>query len=98
FLLSCLLVAPLRNVPIIDDWTYAWSVENLLKTGRLVVLDWSAHYPIFQVLWSSPWALLFGCSFGVLRLTTVALAVVGCMALYLTWRELDFDRERSLLG
>ena len=98
FFLSCFLVAPLRNVPIIDDWTYAWSVEHLLKTGRLAVLDWSAHYPIFQVLWSSPWALLFGFSFGVLRLSTVAVAALGCIAFYLTLRELDLSREYSLLG
>lgn len=98
FALSCLLVSPLRNVPVIDDWTYAWSVENLIRTGRLAVLDWSAHYPIFQTLWSSPWALLFGFSFGVLRLSMVVLAALGCAALYLTLRELELDRERSLLG
>ena len=25
------LLAPLRDSPFIDDWTYAWSVENLLN-------------------------------------------------------------------
>src|SRR5256885_1068756 len=98
FIISCWLVAPLRNVPLIDDWAYAWSVEQLLKTGRLAVLDWSAQYPIFQTLWAAPWALLFGFSFGVLRLSTVVLAGFGCLALYLTLRELGLDRQRSLLG
>lgn len=98
FIISCLLVSPLRNVPLIDDWTYAWSVEHLLKTGHLAVLDWSAQYPIFQTLWGAPWALLFGFSFGVLRLSTVVLAIFGCGALYLTLRELGLNRERSLLG
>ncbi len=98
FLISCLLVSPLRNVPLIDDWTYAWSVEHLLKTGRLAVLDWSAQYPIFQTLWGTLWALLFGFSFGVLRLSTVVLAMLGCAALYLALRELGLGRERSLLG
>src|SRR5262245_31922451 len=83
FAFSCLLVSPLRDVPIVDDWTYAWSVEQLLKTGRLAVLDWSAHYPIFQVLWGVLFSALFGFSFGILRLSTVLLAIFGCAALYL---------------
>ena len=40
--------------PVIDDWTYAWSVEHLLATGRLQVLDWSIHYPLAQILWAAP--------------------------------------------
>jgi 4-amino-4-deoxy-L-arabinose transferase-like glycosyltransferase len=98
FALACLLVSPLQNVGVIDDWTYAWSVEHFLKTGHLAVLDWSAHYPIFQTLWGSLFALPFGISFGVLRVSTIILAVVGCMAFYLTLRELEFDRWRSSLG
>jgi 4-amino-4-deoxy-L-arabinose transferase-like glycosyltransferase len=98
FIFSGLLVSPLRNVPLIDDWTYVWSVENLIKTGRLAMLDWNGHYPILQILLGSLFSLLFGFSFGVLRVLTVLLAIVGCMALYLTLRELDLDRERSLLG
>src|SRR5205085_7265031 len=39
-----------------------------------------------------------GFSFGILRLSTVLLAVFGCAALYLTLRELEFDRWRSLFG
>src|SRR5262245_2813091 len=38
------------NVPFHDDWTYAWSVEHFLKTGKLEVLDWSVHYPLAQIL------------------------------------------------
>src|SRR5712691_7156798 len=84
FVLSCLLVSPLRNVAVIDDWTYAWSVEHFLKTGRLALLDWSAHYPILQTLWGGLFAYVFGFSFGVLRISTVVLAILGCAALYLT--------------
>jgi 4-amino-4-deoxy-L-arabinose transferase-like glycosyltransferase len=98
FIFSGFLVSPLRNVPLIDDWTYVWSVENLIKTGHLAVPDWNGHYPILQTLLGSLVSLLFGFSFGVLRVLTVSLAIVGCMALYLTLRELELDRERSLLG
>ncbi len=40
-------------VPLIDDWTYAWSVVHFLQTGALRMLEWNAHYPLscppFQV-------------------------------------------------
>ena len=36
-----LVLRPLQNLPFIDDWTYAWSVEYLLETRQLRILDWS---------------------------------------------------------
>jgi hypothetical protein len=98
FLCSSLLVSPLRNVPVIDDWTYAWSVEHLLATGRLAVLDNSSSYTVLETYWGALWASVLGFSFGTLRLSTVALAAAGCGAFYLLLRELGLDRQRSLLG
>ncbi len=86
------------NVPLIDDWTYAWSVEHLLKTGELRVLDWSAHYPLAQIIWAALFAKLFGFSFFILRLSTVVLALLGMLAFYLTLRLLDVNRLFSALG
>jgi len=93
-----LLVGPRANVPVIDDWVYAWSVQQLVDTGRLQVLDISAFYPIAQVLWGALFVRTAGFSFGVLRLSTVVLAVLGSWAVYLTLRELGCQRTTSLLG
>jgi hypothetical protein len=98
FAAGWLLVRPRVNVPVIDDWVYAWSVEHLLKTGRLQVLEISAFYPIAQILWGALFARLAGFSFVVLRESTVALAVFGCWSVYLTLRELDCRRSTALLG
>jgi hypothetical protein len=98
FAAGWLLVGPRANVPVIDDWVYAWSVEHLLDTGRLQVLDISAFYPIAQILWGALFARVAGFSFVVLRGSTVVLAVLGCWAVYLTLRELECRRSTSLLG
>lgn len=99
FAIGWLLVAPWQNVPVIDDWAYAWSVEHLLKTGRLVISDRSSIYPIVQILWGSLFAWLHGgFSFGILRLSTVVLAFAGCCALFLTLCELGFSDAVSLIG
>lgn len=62
FALGWMLVSPWRNVPIVDDWVYAWSVEHLLKTGELRVSDYSSIYPVAQILWGALFAALAGFS------------------------------------
>ncbi len=93
-----LLAGSRADVPVIDDWVYAWSVEHLLETGRLRVLPFSAIYPLAQVLWGAVFAKIGGFSFVALRLSTVVLSVFGCWAVYLTLRELECRRGTSLLG
>jgi hypothetical protein len=53
-LMTALLASVPVEVPIIDDWTYAWGVEHFLRTGELRMLEWSAHYPLAQILWGNP--------------------------------------------
>src|ERR1044072_3704921 len=86
------------DVPLHDDWTYAWSVEHFLKTGELQVLDWSIHYPFAQILWGALFCLPFGFSFSALRVSTVVLAWLGALALYGTLRELGRARSESLIA
>jgi hypothetical protein len=85
-------------VPLIDDWTYAWSVAHFLQTGALRMLEWSAHYPLAQILWGVLCSQLFGFSFAVLRLSTLVLAWAGLLAFYLTLRELEIRPLPASLG
>lgn len=98
FAVGCAIVHPLRDVPVIDDWVYAWCVEHLLRTGQLRVLELGSVYPVTQIGWGALFARLFGFSFGVLRLSTVVLAAIGCWAFYLTLVECRLDRRLALLG
>jgi hypothetical protein len=98
FAVGWFVVGGWRNVPVIDDWAYAWSVEHLLQTGKLVVLNRSSCYPIVQILWATLFARIFGFSFGAIRLSTVALAVFGCVALYLTLKEVGIRARAALLA
>jgi len=87
-----------REIPVIDDWTYAWSVERLFADGRFEVLDWSAVYPLGHALWGAAWSLVFGFSFTTLRLSTLALSLLAACALYLILRELEARPPVALLG
>jgi dolichyl-phosphate-mannose-protein mannosyltransferase len=91
-------VPPFQNTPFVDDWVYAWSVENFLKTGRIEVLDLSTHLNVAQIVWAALVAFPFGFSFTALRVSTVLIALVGLGALYLLLRELDVPRATALVG
>ncbi len=98
FVAAAAAVGADRNVPVIDDWTYAWSVEQLLEHGRLAMLDWSAVFPVGPALWGAAWSLVFGFSFVTLRVSTLVLALVACSALYFILRELEASPRLALLG
>jgi hypothetical protein len=87
-LLTALLAWAPVEVPVIDDWTYAWSVEHFLQTGELRMLEWSAHYPLAQILWGALFSRLLGFSFAALRCSTLVLAWAGLLTVYGTLREL----------
>jgi hypothetical protein len=98
YVVAAVAAGAYRDIPVIDDWTYAWSVERLLHDGRLEVLDWSAVYPLGHALWGAAWSQVFGFSFVTLRLSTLGLSLLGCCALYLILRELEAPRPVALLG
>lgn len=98
FVLVAIIINAWRDVPLIDDWTYAWTVEQFLHTGQLRILDWSSAYPVLPAIWGAAWSALLGFSFASLRVSTLVLAAGGCVALYLMLRELDVSPRLALLG
>ena len=82
--LMLLLVPLLVPAAVGDDWVYARSVEILLREGRLHILDLSVVTLVFQIAWGSLFATLFGLSFGVLRLSTFVMTMLGGVGLLRT--------------
>ena len=95
---AALLVDPRANVPLIDDWLYAASVERLLRVGSLHVGAWSSTVPIVQIAWGTLAALIGGFSHTVLRVSTLVTAAAGLLAYLGLLRALDLDPARALLG
>lgn len=82
FAVAVALSLPFTNVPVIDDWAYAYSVDQLLQTGRFAILDYSCRYNLAQVAWGALFSLPVGMSFVALRLSTVALVILGLLAFH----------------
>jgi Dolichyl-phosphate-mannose-protein mannosyltransferase len=80
FCASVVAVNPVRECPQIDDWAYAKTSWRLLETGEYRLHEWlAANFP-FQAIWGAMFCLVFGKSFAALRLSTVALSLVGLVA------------------
>jgi hypothetical protein len=97
-IVPALLLRPFQNIPFIDDWIYAWSVENLQRTGRIEFLDLSTSINLTQIIWGGLFSLPFGFSFTALRISTWVLSVIGLFALYELFREVQVSHRDALLG
>lgn len=98
YLLPLLLVSPLADYPLIDDWNHALSVRRLIERGELRIADWTATTLVFQVLWGGLFAKVFGFSFTTLRFATLTLSFAGSAGLYALCREYGVRRSWALLG
>lgn len=81
WILAFVLVYPVGEFAVNDDWAYAKNVHNLVVNGKFVVDEWPAMNLISQTLYGSIAAGIFGFSFTVLRIAIFLLSV--CSSLYL---------------
>jgi hypothetical protein len=98
FWTTAFVVPTLTPVATTDDWGYSRSVEILLDEHRLTVFPVVAATAVFQVGWGAAFALAFGMSLGIMRVSTLVMVSMGAIALYALLRELGVSRGRSALG
>ena len=90
--LMAVLIDPIGDFPINDDWAYGLPVKWLVEEGRLRFTDWQSISLVAQVFWGSPFAWVLGFSFTALRISTLALAMVGLGSAYLLGREMGLAK------
>lgn len=98
YLLLILIVSPVGEFPINDDWAYARSVKNFLETGNIKISDGVIANLLFQVLWGILFSKLLGFSFTTLRISTIVLSFLGTITMYLILKELKFSNKLCIFG
>ena len=98
WLIMAVLVNPIGDFPLNDDWAFAASVEKLIDSGNFVLPNWSAPNLLTHVVWGSLFAYIFGYSFTVLRISTLVLALIGLIATFKLLREIKLSSGTSLLA
>ena len=71
---------PLAEIGINDDWSYAWSAQQLALTGHIIYNGWATAMLGWQLLWGALFIKTLGFSFFTLRLATLLLSMM-CVAL-----------------
>src|SRR5688572_9722820 len=85
YVLSTLIVDPRGEFPLNDDWSYSRSAFLFGEEGRMQVDEWCAMSLIGQAFYGGLLTKLFGQSFLMLRLSTLALS---CGTALLLWHIL----------
>lgn len=92
------LAMPWGNFPINDDWVYGLAVQSLLEQGRYQFPSPSSANVGPQIWWGALFCLPFGFSYDALRASTIVLAVVALVAMYLLVRQCGGSRSGAALS
>jgi hypothetical protein len=79
---SFVVVWPIGDYGILDDWAFVKSLEHLHTKGRLVVLDWNPMSLTGHLVWGLLFTMCFGFSFTVTKIAEFCaglfLALIVC--------------------
>ena len=82
YVASILIVNPLGNFPLNDDWSYARPVKSLVEQGDWRPTGFASIPLITQSLWGALFCAPAGFSFNALRFSTLTLAILGIVSVY----------------
>jgi hypothetical protein len=95
---ATIALLPRVDVPVGDDWAYARTVERFIHGNGFHILDATVATLVLQALWGAAVTSVLGFSYVTLRLSTVALAALGAVALYGLCRTLGASRQWSAVA
>ncbi|MFP6584126.1 MAG: glycosyltransferase family 39 protein [Candidatus Hydrogenedentota bacterium] len=96
-LLTMLLVSPVGDFPLNDDWIFAQSVQAILETGSYDGHPYADPLFMMHAMWGAVISKLFGFSFTVLRLFTLVSLFIASWSAALSARLLGANRGVQLL-
>ncbi len=97
YLITFLLMLPLRNVAFEDDFAYIQAVKSFVNTGILRTPEWAAPAMLVQIAWGGMFAKVFGYSIGVLHLSNIVLFYFGLLSFFLTLKRLRLGEFKAAL-
>jgi hypothetical protein len=86
-LAAVLLIHPVVEMGMNDDWSYIHVARGLALQGRLIYHGWAEPTMIPQAFWGALFFKALGFSFTAARISTVVLALLLVPVLYALGRE-----------
>ncbi len=97
FVLTLVLVPPVRTFPMDDDWVYSQSVKGLLA-GAYKPHEFAEALALGHITWGALFSSIFGYSYTILSIATLTMSIMGLVLFYLLMRHLNVGSTQALLG
>lgn len=98
WVLQTILINPIGEFPINDDWAFAKSVKALLETGKFFISGWAGMNLFSQAVWGTLFCLPFGFSFTALRISTLVAGFAGLWGTYDLIDKSTDNRRIAFIG
>ncbi len=92
-----IIVNPIGNFPLNDDWMYSRVVAYMVNKHYYFASDWYSPVLTAQVLWGTLFCLPFGFSFTALRISVIVLGFAAVIVFYLLVNRFTSNRKLSLV-
>lgn len=98
WLVSLMVVNPIGNFPLNDDWSFGRAVQHLVERDDFRPTGWASMPLLTNVVWGALFCLPAGFSFTALRLSTLTLSLCGMLGTYWLARELRLSRGLAIFS
>lgn len=98
WLLLILIINPIGDFPLNDDWCYGKSVKTLTENGYLKLYNWGEMTLVGHVYWGFLFTKIFGFSFTVLRWSTLILGFATLLGIYELCKLANISRWMAIFG
>jgi hypothetical protein len=99
WVISIVMVNPIGDFPLNDDWQYAYPVKQIIEEGRFEMQGYFAPNIVLQVGWGALICSITGkFDFTILRFSTLILAIPGSFIFYRITQILGCTSRQSLTG
>ena len=76
-----ILINPVGEFPLGDDWSYSKRVFNLVEMGTIESPHWGGSLFITQLFWGAAFCKVFGFSFTILRISEI-ISLFFCVVVF----------------
>ena len=98
WLVIIIIINPMGDFPLNDDWCYGKSVKTLLDEGYLKIYNWGEMTLVSHVYFGYFFTKLFGFSFTVLRFSTLIMGFATIIGIYQLLKLANLSRWMTLFG
>lgn len=97
-LIAWVIIWPIGEFPINDDFAYNKDVINFIELGIISVHPWSAAIFLTQLVYGIVVAKVFGFSFLALRISVAVFALLGLLLMYKRFSQLASSSSALLIA